>query len=557
MRPLMRPTLRSRRLTSLAVGMSAVMALSACSDGGGDSSAEGDDDTVTVRGCTPSFPMTPSATNSPCGLNVLNAVTARLVHYSDNGEARTDLAESISTDDAKTWTVRIRDGATFSDGTPVTSASFVDAWNYAAYGPNNQVNAGYFSTIVGYDSVHPLDPDGEEGLGQAPLPGSTQMSGLTVADDRTFTITLENADSTFPQRLGLVAFAPLPTSFFADQGQEFSEEPIGAGPFLFDDWVRGESITLKENEDYSGPSRAKVKTVIFKMYDNDEAAYNDVVAGTLDVTDVIPASAREDERYQDDLDDRWVASPKGQIQLLRFPDEDEDDSYESARLRRALSLALDRTELVKIAPGEALVPATGWVPPGVAGYEAGRCGRTCLFDKAEADNLRDRAGGYDGTIKITYDAETPTVSNPQIWTEVCKEIEDAINEECDVVPASAARFNQLATDDQTDDLLVIDKVMAYPSIDDFLYPMYQRYGVANYADFSNQELNDALARAATRPNLDEAFDAYQDAEELLVEDMPAIPLWYVNSIAGFSDRVSGVKLDIFGLYDLTSLAVTN
>ena len=90
----MRPMMRSPRFASLAAGMAAVMALSACSDGGG-SSAAGDADTVTVRGCTPSFPMTPAATNSTCGLNVLKAVTARLVHYADNGEARTDLALSL------------------------------------------------------------------------------------------------------------------------------------------------------------------------------------------------------------------------------------------------------------------------------------------------------------------------------------------------------------------------------------------------------------------------------------------------------------------------------
>jgi oligopeptide transport system substrate-binding protein len=554
----MRPMMRSRRFASLAVGMSAVLALTACNGkGGGSSTSRSDDDTVTVRGCTPDTPLIPSATNSTCGLNVLNAVTARLVHYADNGEARTDLAESISTDDAKTWTVRIRNGAQFSDGTPVNAQSFVDAWNWAAYGPHNQVNATYFSDIVGYDSVHTVDPDGDEGLQQPPTPAANTMSGLTVSDDRTFTITLKDPDSTYPQRLGLVTFAPLPTSFFVDQGQDFAEKPIGAGPFKLDSWDRGKEIVLKADDNYSGPTKPHIKTVVFKMYDNSEAAYNDVVANNLDVTDVIPASAREDEKYQNDLDDRWVASPKGQIQLLRFPDKDEDNSYDSNRLRRALSIALDRTELVKLAPGEALVPAAGWVPPGVAGYEADRCGKTCLFDKTDARSLRNDAGGYDGRIRITYDAETPTISNPAMWTEVCKEITAAIKDPCDVVPASAARFHDLATDDKTDDLLVIDKPMAYPSIADFLTPLYEKNGVSNYADFSDKDLNDALAKAGSKANLDEAYKAYQDAEVKLVDNMPSIPLWYVNSLCGFSDRVSNVKLDAFGLYDLTSIAAIN
>lgn len=552
----MRPMMRSRRFASLAVGVSAAMALTACNGkGGGSSASSSDDDTVTVRGCTPDTPLIPSATNSTCGLNVLNAVTARLVHYADNGEARTDLAESISTDDAKTWTVRVRNGALFSDGTPVNAQSFVDAWNWAAYGPHNQINAAYFSDIVGYDSVHTVDPDGDEGLQQPPTPAANTMSGLTVSDDRTFTITLKTPDSTYPQRLGLVTFAPLPTSFFVDQGQDFAEKPIGAGPFKLDSWERGKEIVLKADDKYSGPTKPHVKTVVFKMYDNSEAAYNDVVANTLDVTDVIPASAREAEKYQDDLDDRWVASPKGQMQYLRFPDSAEDDTYDSNRLRRAISIALDRAELVKLTPGETLVPAAGWVPPGVAGYEADRCGKTCLFDKTDARQLRNDAGGYDGRIKITYDAETPSVSAPAIWTEVCKEITAALKDPCDVVPASAARFHELATDDKTEDLLVIDKPMSYPSIEDFLTPMYSRYGVQNFADYINKDLTDELARAASKPNLDEAFSAYQNVEEKLPEDMPTVPLWYVNSLAGFSERVGNVKLDSFGLYDLTSLAV--
>lgn len=553
----MRNKLRVRGYVALAAGMSGVLALSACNGGNdGGISAEGGADAITVLGCDPTTALIPSATNSVCGLNVLNAVTARLVHYADDGGAINDLAESIVTEDSRTWQITIKENQKFSDGTPIVAHSFVDAWNWAAYGPHNQINAPFFARITGYPAVHPADPDGD-GLQQAPTPSAQVLSGLSAVDDRTFTVALTRPDSTFPQRLGLVTFAPLPASFFEDNGHEFSAEPIGAGPFLFDEYTKGQSLVLKADEKYTGPSKPHVKTVIFKMYPDTETAYNDVVANNLDVTSAIPSGAREDERYQTELDSRWVASPRGEIQTLRFPDVAEDSTYDAARLRRAISMSLDRTELVKLSPGDTLIPATGWTPPGVGGYEASRCGSTCVHDPDEADTLHDNAGGYSGTIRITYDSENPATNTGSLWSGVCREITAAINEPCTVSGVPSAQFHELAISDTTTDLLVIDRTMSYPSIEDFLYPLYSRYGVENNADYASTAVTSGLTAAAAKPSLEEGFDEYQNTEEKLVDNMPSVPLWYVNTIGGYSDRVENVKFDAFGLYDLSSIAVTD
>lgn len=552
----MRNGRRTRHLIAATAALSSVMALAACSNDEGSSSADPGDDGITVRGCDPQTALIPSATNSPCGLNVLNAITARLVHYADDGDVTNDLAEAIKTSDSKTFTVTLKE-RNFSDGTRVTASSFVDAWNWAAYGPHNQVNAVHFAKIAGYPDVHPEDPDGEQGLQQAPAPRSTTMSGLKVIDDRTFTITLSGADSSFPQRLGMVTFAPLPTTFFTDDGEEFAREPIGAGPFKFESYDRGESLVLSADEEYTGNQKPHVKKVVFRMYSDVESAYNDVVANALDVTDVIPAAARQDERYRDDLDDRWVASPRGQMQYLRFPDEREDDTYDDNRLRRALSMALDRTELVKLVSADFLVPATGWVPPGVGGHEANRCGSTCLHDASEADDLRDNAGGYDGVIRITYNTQDPSTPSGEMWERVCQDIEDAISEPCELNPLGALAYQRAAQDENTRDLIVVNRSMGYPSIRDFLIAMYSRTGPENINDFLSARVNAALATAATRPSVDAGNDSFQNAEERLVDNMPSIPLWYVNTVGGYSERVENVKFDAFGLYDLASIAVTD
>ncbi len=120
------------------------------------------------------------------------------------------------------------------------------------------------------------------------------MSGLKVVDDHTFTIKTTDKVSNLPVRLGYTAFAPLPDSFFADP-KAFGEKPIGAGPFKLDSKTDTEMVVSKF-ADYSGKYKPSVDKVTFRIYNDDGAAYNDVVANNLDFTDDIPT-----DRLTDDL----------------------------------------------------------------------------------------------------------------------------------------------------------------------------------------------------------------------------------------------------------------
>ena len=112
------------------------------------------------------------------------------------------------------------------------------------------------------------------------------MSGLKVVDDHTFTIKTTEKVSNLPVRLGYTAFAPLPDSFFKDP-KAFAQKPIGAGPFKVDSNSDTEMVVSKF-ADYSGKYKPSVDKVTFRIYNDDSAAYNDVVANNLDFTDIIP-----------------------------------------------------------------------------------------------------------------------------------------------------------------------------------------------------------------------------------------------------------------------------
>ncbi|HEX6579152.1 MAG TPA: ABC transporter substrate-binding protein, partial [Jiangellaceae bacterium] len=200
-----------------AAGMALV--LSACGgddDGDDGGQAAGPTGAVVISGCNPQNPLIPANTNETCGGNPQQqGIFSMLVRYDpDTAAPEMEIAESIESDDNITWTVTLKDGWTFHDGSPITANSFVDAWNFSALGENGYLSSYFFEPIEGFAEVQgELDDEGAYIEGSAT---AETMSGLEVVDDRTFTITLTSPQSAFPQRLGYTAFAPLPEVFYDD-----------------------------------------------------------------------------------------------------------------------------------------------------------------------------------------------------------------------------------------------------------------------------------------------------------------------------------------------------
>src|SRR3954469_183009 len=191
MREALHVKLRKRSGALVAAGIAAAMMLSACGgsdNGGGGSRAQATGGTFSMYIGEPENPLVPGNTTEDQGNQVVSSLWTGLVQYDEKGEvAYTGVADSITSDDATTWTVKLKDGWTFHDGTPVTAASFVDAWNYTAYSPNAQSASYFFANVAGYGDLQAPTDDAGKPAGE---PAAKAMSGLKVVDDTTFTATL-------------------------------------------------------------------------------------------------------------------------------------------------------------------------------------------------------------------------------------------------------------------------------------------------------------------------------------------------------------------------------
>lgn len=550
-----------RRITPLvALSISGVMLLAACgqdvaapsdssSSSAGTATSAGpakDGGTITVRGCTAQNPLIPSDTNEVCGGNVLDAVTAKLVHYnSDTAAPELDVAQSIETTDNQHFTVKLNPGYKFSDGTEVKAKNFVDGWNWAAYGPNAQQNAYFFEPIAGYTDVQCGDADCKV------KPKAKTMSGLKVVDDHTFTISTSEKVSNLKVRLGYTAFAPLPDSFLANPtDKKWEKFPIGAGPFTISQNTATQ-IVLKKNPNYSGKVKPHVDEVDYKIYNDAGPAYNDVVANNLDVSDLIPTDQLTNDQWKNDLPNRWGIRQSGVTQTITASSKDKQLANQD--LIKALSMDIDRATITKQIFAGSRTPADGWVSPVVDGYKKGQCGQWCTYDKTKAKAMYDKAGGYKGTLTIAVNGD----GDHKAWSQaVCNGWKNDLGLNCQLkVTPDFKTLRDQVTKRELMGFFRTGWQMDYPSIENFLTPLYATGASSNDGYYSNKAFDAKLQQAAAAPDDAQANKLYQEAEALLAQDMPAIPLWTVSTPYAWSTKVTNVKLTPFGTIDLTAISV--
>jgi oligopeptide transport system substrate-binding protein len=475
--------------------------------------------------------------------------TGLITYDPETLESRKGVAESIETSDAKVFKVKLAKGWKFHDGTEVKAKNFVDAWNWTSYSPNGAQTASFFAQIQGYKDVHTEDPDGTDGPQKAPEPTAKEMSGLKIVDDYNFEVTMSEAFSAFPLAVGYSAFMPLPDSFFKDQ-KAFEAKPIGNGPFMYVGREPNQNVKLTRFDDYPGPDKPHFKDLTFRFFEGLEAAYAAVSSGELDFLNTVPPSGIAGGKYKTDFDGRNGSKVYMGNQTLAFPLY--DAKYKNADLRKAISMAINREEITQKIFEGTRTPATGWVASSVPGYVKDQCGEFCKFDPAKAKEYLTKSG-YTGGIEITSNFD----GGHKEWiTATCNSIKNAIGLECTPVPvAKFAEIRQKANARQMTQIYRAGWLGDFPHIQNWLAPLLATGGSSNDGEYSNPAFDAKLAEADKATSNESAFKLYQEAEKMLPNDMPTIPLWDQSSQFVWSEKIDKVRLTGLRELDFSSVIV--
>ncbi|WP_371535522.1 ABC transporter substrate-binding protein [Streptomyces sp. NBC_01023] len=517
------------------------LAATACGGGGSSGGSGGANGVLSSSWGDPQNPLEPANTNEVQGGKVLDMIFRGLKKYDPKtGKAENMLATSVTTSDSVNFKITIKKGWTFSNGEKITAKSFVDAWNYGADLKHNQKDAYFFAYIDGYDKVHP-----DSGSATA-----STLSGLKVVNDTTFTVKLNQKFSTFPDTLGYPAFAPLPTAFYKNHSAWLSK-PIGNGPYTVDSYTKGSQMSLRKWDGYPGPDKAQNGGVDLKVYTDNNTAYTDLTAGNLDLVDDVPAAQLKNVKA--DLNGRYINTPAGIIQTLAFPFYRPDWNTAGAKkVRIGLSMAINRPQITKTIFQNTRTPATDWTSPVLGasgGYKAGLCGSSCTYNPTEAKKLVKEGGGIPGgQLKLSYNADT---GSHKEWIDaICNNINNTLGNDKACVGNPIGTFadfrNQITAKKMTGPFRA-GWQMDYPLIQNFLQPLYYTNASSNDGHWSNKSFDNLVNQANAETNKATAVKKFQDAEGVVRDNMAAIPLWYQNGSAGYSDRISNVALNPFSV----------
>jgi oligopeptide transport system substrate-binding protein len=535
-------TVSTRAARGLVAATAAALLLTACSGNSNSSSGSSSSGSsasgagkgiVTAYSSEPQNPLVPVNTNEEGGSKIISSIDSGLVYYDAKGAPHNDLAQSISTSDQLNYTIALKSGQKWSDGSPVTAKNFVDAWNYGALSTNAQLLGSFFAPIDGYAAV------------SASPPTAKTLSGVKVVDDTHFTVKLSRPQADFPLQLGYIAFYPMPDKAFTDI-KAFGQNPVADGPYMLKSataWQHNTKIDLVPNPSYTGPRKPQNGGLTLSFYQTSEAAYNDLLSGSLDILEQAPASALG--TFQKDLGNRALNQPAARFDTFTIPQKLAHFSGPEGVLRRqAISYAIDRPTITKAIFKGTRTPAKDFTSPTIAGFSGGVPGNEVLtYNPTKAKSLwaqADAMSKWSGTFTLAYNSD----ASHQAWVDAIDNgLKNVLGIDAQGKPYPT--FSALRKD-------VTKRTIKgafrsgwqadYPGLYDFIQPLYYTKASANDGDYSNPELDKKIDAAASAKTLNESNQLLNEVQTILFKDLPAIPLWYQNVSGGYSENVTNVQV---------------
>ncbi|WP_166353854.1 peptide ABC transporter substrate-binding protein [Phytoactinopolyspora limicola] len=515
------------------LGLALLLGSCATSAGGSDADAE-----FSVAIYEPDH-LTPHRMGS--AYNPIAALYAPLARFGPGTELIYVHADSITSDDNITWTILLRDGWTWHDGTPVVAQDYANAWNATAYGPNGWRNNGQLAVIEGYDALNPASG----------APATTTMTGVRVVDDTTLEVQLTRPDSQFPYRLTQPAFYPLHPMAF-DDPDGYDVRPVGNGPFRMDgEWSPSEDISMVRFDEYRGDA-ARAGRLTFRIYPDATTAYTEAMGDQVDIVLVPQEKLRHVER---DFGDRVVSFQAVRVEWLGFPLW--DDRFQDVRVRHAISMAIDRDEINTALFGGAYEPASSLHGPNtIGGGTEGLCGRHCEFHPRAANQLLAQAGGWDGPLELWYPGD---VGYDDTYEAIANQIRQTLDDVDDVrlraLPGFAP-FIESLEEHTADGPFRGAWGSLYPSMQNQLSAVWASTGDARAATggYTNPGVDRLIAAGDAAATTEEAAELYRQAESHIMTDFPAAPLFYATYTFAHSENVTNVVIG-FGEIELADVEV--
>ncbi len=485
------------RLTAAVAVGATVLALAACggssggsSDGSDGSSAEpsagGDLTILTAQGMTTWDPGSSTGSFPGVVYDRLYAVYGALVTVNSSDELEPGIAESLTTDDdGKTWTLTLREGVTFTDGSAFDAEAVKKNWDRFA---GDDYSLGAHRVASTFTSE--------------------------VVDELTLTITPESPNPVLDREIAdAIPFIAAPSSL--PDGTDSLTEPVGAGPFVLDDWDQSVGDTLVKNDDYYVDGEPYLDSLTFTIVADPAQRVSTVVQGGAQIMNGYPFQWISDA--ENPAVDTFAVESGG---IRHFAFNTTSGVFQDERARKAVSLAIDPDELVQtLTQDPSAEGGTGLFPDSSPYYDEAMSLPDQDLD--EAQKLADEvtADGEDFTVDILIAAVPELVRAGELLQLQLKEI-DGIDVDITQIPITDWGTEALDKDNFD--------ITFYPGVFDLNSPevgfenLFSDGGLDHFSNFSSAEMDDAITAAQSATSDEERVAALEKVQEIYVDEVPIV-----------------------------------
>jgi len=405
-----------------------------------------------------------------------------------------------ASDDGLVYTMTLREGVSFHDGTPLNAEAV------------------------------------KFNLDRARQPGTrrstelNEISSVDVVDDYTFEVKLSQP---FPALLGALTdragMMVSPTAFEELGADGFAQAPVGSGPFKFDSRVRGDRIVLVKNDDYWQADKALVDRVVFLVVPDENVAVANLLSGQLDVLQTRSIADQQIEVLKRNPNVTVEVVPGIGWQGIWL--NTRVAPFDDVNVRRALSLSIDRDAIANVVFSGAAVPAWGPYSPATPFND----GRVQEQDIDAARELIAQSGYADG---VSFTFAIGTGNTYQRLAEVLQSMwaEAGIQAKIEVM-----EYGQLLNDlDNANFQASLAGWSGRADPDQDITPFNYTNGSHNYAGYSSAEL-DSVLDASRLASGAERVDLIHQAVQILRDDVPYIFLVHQAQKIAYGNDIHGLS----------------
>ncbi|ARK24279.1 ABC transporter substrate-binding protein [Sporosarcina sp. P37] len=525
--------MRKGRLWSFALIMLLVLstALAACSGGDDKERSTGKDKDTADKGGSEnktlvfgrggdSTSLDPSRVTEGETFKVTVNLFETLLNFGEQDTTvQPGLAKEYETsEDGLTYTFQLQEGVKFHDGTDFNAEAVVKNFERWANGDSD--------TFPYYNSMFGGFKDDEEHV----------IESVTADGDSTVIITLKRPQAPFLKNIAMSMFAISSPTAFEKGDDEYERNPVGTGPFKFVEWKPNETITIEKNEDYWQEGLPKLDRVIFQSIPDNSARLNSLLSGEIDLADGI--NPADGQKIEDNDKLQLFERPSMNVGYLGLTVTREP--FDKKEVRQAMNYAIDKQTIIdSFFEGRAEV-AKNPMPSSISGYNDEIEGYE--YDPEKAKALLKEAGLEDGFEMELWAMPVPRPYMPD-GTKVAEAIQSNLADvgiKAKIVSYEWATYLDKASKGDAD-AFMLGWTGDNGDADNFLYVLLDEdnIGSNNYTYFKNDKTHKLFLEAQTEVDEDKRNELYKEAQEILHEEAPWVPLAHSIPLLGGAKELTG------------------